>query len=94
MLKFDYEKIKEKEEELTQFKGWLPFKLEVFIDLVKREDYLKSEGLYEEIEQANQDYMRLLRYSKEPEPILMEELVLEFIQNNPQFKGIVIEHPV
>ena len=93
MLQFDYDNIKKKEKDLTQFKGWLPFRLEVFIDLVKREEYLKSEGLYDEIERANQDYMRLLRYHKEPQ-LFMEELIMEFIQDNPQFKGIVVEHPI
>ena len=90
MLKFNHEKIKEKEMELTQFKGWLPFRLEVFIDLVKRESYLKSAGLYDEIEKANQDYMRLLRYHKEPQ-LFMDELIIEFVENNPEFEGIIKE---
>lgn len=90
MLKFNQDKIQEKEKELTQFKGWLPFRLEVFIDMGKRDSYLKSEGLYEDIEQANQDYMRLLRYHKEPQ-IFMEELVREFVENNLEFEGIIKE---
>lgn len=89
MLKFNHDKIKEKKQELTQFKGWLPFRLGLYIDSAEREDYLKSEGLYEDIEQANQDYKRLLRYHEEPQRF-MEELVLEFIHDNPQFKEIVL----
>jgi len=89
MLKFNYKKLKEKQKELTQFKGWLPFILELYIDIGEREDYLKSIGLYDDIEQANQDYMRILRYCCDDPQKFMEDLTIEFVNDNPQFKGII-----
>ena len=90
MLKLNQELLLKKGKELTEFKGWLPFRLESFINLSARRDYLQSVGLYEDIEQANQDYMRILRLHPEPQK-LMDDLLIEFVDNNPEFEGIILE---
>ena len=90
MLKLNQELLLTKRKELTEFEGWVPFALDNYFSYAERREYLKSIGLYREIEETNQTYKRLLRMHPEPQ-LFMEELVREFVEKNPEFEGIIIE---
>ena len=88
MLKLNHDEIKEKEKELTQFEGWLPFRLDTFISLPERADYLKSVGLFDKIQKHNAHFKYMLMNSDDPEQ-LMDDLLVEFVTDNPQFESIL-----
>lgn len=91
MLKFNETKIKEKKQELTEFKGWLPFEFYNYgVSIIKRGDYLESVGLYDKIQKQNAKYRRMLMNSDNPEE-LMDTLVLQFVIENPQFQDLIIQ---
>ena len=90
MLKLNYEKIEEHKKELTQFKGWLPFRYDSFISLFERDEYLKSVGLFDVVQKRNAHYKHMLMNADNPEE-LEDQLLLEFITNNPQFEDTVLQ---
>ena len=90
MLKLNYEKIEEHKKELTQFKGWLPFRLDTFISLSERDDYLMSVGLFDLVQKRNAHYKYMLMNADNPGE-LEDQLLLDFVNENPQFKDIILQ---
>ena len=90
MLKLDFDEIKRLEKELTFFRGWLPFRLELFIDLTTRMDWLLAEGLLEENQKIGAENKYRLMES-DNDDALMDLMILKFVEENPKFKGIIKE---
>jgi len=89
-LKLNKDKIKEKKQELYEFEGWLPFRFYNYISPSKRFDYLESIGLYDKIQKQNAKYRRMLMDSDNPDE-LMDELILKFVIENPEFQDLIIQ---
>ena len=86
-MKVDIDKIKEHEEELIHFVGFLPMEFLGNIDAFKRNDYLKKIGEYENIQSLNHIYrVKASKYSKE----YHDKTLQTFLRNHPQFKECII----
>lgn len=91
MLKLNAETIKEKKQELIEFEGWLPFEFYNYgVSVIKRGDYLKSVGLYDKFKKQDAKYRRMLMDSGNPEE-LMDDIIIQFVIENPQFQDLVIQ---
>lgn len=89
MLELNYDKITEMESQLTYFRGWLPFRLWKFVNIRKRNSYLQTLGLFEEVQEANALYKALLIRADNYEE-LEDKLLREFVEDNPRFSEILI----
>ncbi|MBE6494753.1 MAG: hypothetical protein E7Z84_09155 [Methanosphaera stadtmanae] len=85
-MKVNYNKVKEREDELIHYVGFLPMQILGRIDAFKRNDYLRSINKYEEIQELNHNYR--VNCSKQGYPY-KEKVLRKWIADNPQFEDCV-----
>lgn len=88
-LELNRDKIKEMEDDLIKFEGFIPPLILFYINSLKRWNYLKKIGLYDEIREVHY-YYRILLKENDTNGEMMNKLILDFIDKNPQFKDIVV----
>ena len=88
MYGLNIKKIKEREAELIQYKGWLPFPILLYISNVDRREYLEKVGLYDEIYKQNFKYRQQMKMSPN-EDLFEEQKLREWIKDNPRFKNLI-----
>lgn len=88
MIKVDYNKVKERESELIKYNGFLPFDILKYINLVKRVDFLKAIGKFDEIQEANLNYR--INYKRQGDNY-KNTVLKKWINDNPKFADLVVE---
>lgn len=84
------ENCKKKKDQLTYFKGFLPFQFEVVINTIKREDYLKRIGLWKDINLKEQEVIKGMRENYPDEDEYLEAILKQWLIENPQFQDCII----
>ena len=86
-MELDIDKIKAREGELIKFADFLPMEILNVIDAVRRNDYLKNIGKFDEVQKLNLAFRRNFKlYGLE----YKEKILKDWIRNNPQFEDLVI----
>lgn len=86
-MEINRQRIKERENELIHFEGFLPFEILSRIDFIKRNDYLKSKGLFDEIQKQNLKHrINSSKYGEE----YKQKVLKDWILGNPKFKDCVL----
>lgn len=87
MLEINVDKVKEFENRLIYYDGFLPIDLMGYIDMDKRNEYLKKNGKFEELQKQYLDFrIKFKKYGLE----YRENVLKEWILDNPQFKNLFI----
>ena len=84
------ENCKKKKDQLTYFKGFLPFDFDVVINRKKRREYLQKIGLWEEVHLKEMEVVKGMRESKPNDDIYMESVLKQWLIENPQFQDCII----
>ena len=88
MISIKTSKVKDKENDLIEFKGWLPMQFMFLIDMGKRIDFLKKSGLIDAVNKAN--YTHRINSKKSGDYYkYYDEKLREWIKSNPYFKDCV-----
>ena len=85
-MKVNYNKVKEREDELIRYVGFLPMDILKYLNLTKRSDYLKSINKFDKIQELNYNYR--IQYAKHGKPY-KETVLRKWIADNPQFEDCV-----
>ena len=85
----DREKLKEREEELVYFNGFIPIQFLGIIPTLKRNKYLESIGKYDEIEEQNILIRQRMKEAPDSE-VYLENVLKEWLIANPKFKNLFI----
>lgn len=88
MIDLNYDKIKQREYELVHYNGWLPFPLLLYIDSWERNNYLKSNGLFDEVQKQNKKYRYHVKQSGDVDAF-EEKVLSKWIKQHPKFKNLV-----
>ena len=90
-MKVDLEKIKGHKEDFTFFRGFVPLILirSSGADLIMRDNFLKEIGLYDYVRNQRQEYKDHM-YPVYESADFENGQVFKFIEENPQFKDIII----
>lgn len=84
------ERIEQRKKELQHFKGFLPSPLDMFVNGIKREEFLKSEGIFEEVFKQEIEYRNTLKSSEDKVDFRLSEFV-KWVENNPEFSDFLLE---
>lgn len=89
MLLINKDKLKEKENTLIYFNGFIPMEFFKYIDMFKRNNYLKSINKFDEIEKENIKVRKMMK-SNSDAVAYSENVLKKWIVDNPQFKDLLI----
>ena len=89
MIEFNEDIIKKNENKLIYFKGFIPFQICDYIDMLRRNNYLKSIGLFEDIQKEIIEVRNAMKISGDAD-IYLEKVLKKWVADNPQFKDLVI----
>lgn len=96
-VKINYERVIEREPTLRYFKGWIPSNLLLHIELYShdniqgRYDFLKENGIYDEVYKKDLEYRQQLKSYEtyeEKEQFKVETMV-KWVEDNPQFEDLL-----
>lgn len=87
-MKIDFDKVEDYAPQLERFKGFIPHPLELYIDVIKRDTLLKSQGLFDIVLNEEMEYRSAMKISEDKFLFVMKQLEL-WVNKNPQFKDIL-----
>ena len=88
MIKLNEDKVMRRIDEIKNYKGFLPFQFDAYVSFTSRRDFLKSMGLWEKVNAKNFEVMENMRKVSNTGEY-MDEVLLEWINKNPQFEDII-----
>lgn len=89
MIELDVNNINKHKNNLIKFEGFIPFNLFGYIDMLKRNNYLKSIGKFDDIAKENMMYRNKMKSSDDAD-MYMDNILLKWVEDNPQFNDILI----
>lgn len=93
MIDINEEKLPKFKNDLIYFNGYIPpiiyFECLTVDEQVTRDDFLKSKGLYDDINQQDMEVKKKMRDTDDP-LLYMDNVLKEWLQNNQKFKSLFI----
>lgn len=91
MLEINADAVKKKEYDLIHFEGFIPFDLWPYIDMLKRNNYLKSIGKFDKIQKQNAKVRGNMKISADAD-LYLEKVLQKWVDDNPKFRDIIIQN--
>lgn len=82
----EFEKVRN---QLTYYKGFLPFQFCALVDMLERNKFLETNNLYDDILKKDYQVRNDIKKSSNSEEY-QDKLLLDWIRNNQQFKKCII----
>ena len=89
MIDINLKLFNEKKEELTKFNGWIPYPFTMLVDTLERNEYLKSIGSFDKVQNENWEDRIETKTSDDVYELRMAKLK-KWLDENPKFKNIII----
>jgi len=89
MVKLNVDAIDDYESDLIYFKDYIPLRLYPYVNLVKRNNYLKRKGLKSKIDKIVYKKKLEMRNANNPFEYAHNDFV-KWVKSNPEFKELLI----
>ena len=89
MFKLDIDLINKKENELIYFDDFIPFDICSYIDMLKRNNYLKNRGKFDKIQKKNFSIRQNMKNSDDAD-LFSEKILKLWVVENPQFADLIV----
>ena len=91
MLLLKGDEVRKRLDEIQNYRGWLPFQFDCYVNLSERHKFLTLIGLEEEVTKKNREVQKGIRDTKPNDDVYMDKLLRQWIHDNPQFHTLVID---
>lgn len=88
-MKLNMDNVNKRLNELTYFKGFVPFQFWCKIDMLKRDNFLEHNGLFDKVNEENIVHRNAMKSSGDSDAYA-DKLLKKWIKDNPMFMDCVI----
>ena len=89
MFTLNVDLIDKRENELIYFDDFLPFDFYPYIDMLKRNTYLKNRGKFNVIQKKNYVVRQNMKSSNDVD-LFSEKILKQWVNDNPKFADLVV----